>query len=445
MAAEEGRFVCRPATTAQATRIQRPAQVTLRPLPEGIRAHAGLNIILNGTAQLDANPSAKAAFERAAAIWEAKIADPVTIPISVDFGPTFFGNSWFPGESGATDADDYTTSYDSSRNLLVSHGGTPGETALYAALPKTSTLPTDVSAQSSATATNAQLHAFGYLPRPGFPAPRAKIGLNSKLSWDFDPSNGISAQSLDFEAIAVHEIGHVLGFISNASWVVDGYSPTIMDFFRFRPTVTMATFGETQRVVSGGGEQVLFGTGGVKTALSTGENGDGEDTSHWKDNRGIGIMDPVIRFGERATLSTTDLDAIDLLGWTLNRTTSTCTTTSAAACLLSDRFRVSVNYRNPFSNPPGATGDFLIRRLNPWGSNPDAAAFGFSDPNAVEVIVRIQDTRPFAPRFDIYFGGMTDVEYWVNVTDTQTSTTRQYHNAPGKVGGGLDRASFPAN
>jgi hypothetical protein len=70
--------------------------------------------------------------------------------------------------------------------------------------------------------------------------------------------------------------------------------------------------------------------------------------------------------------------------------------------------------------------------------------FGFSSAQAVEVVVRIQDTRPFASRFDIYYGGLTDVGYSILVTNTQTGASRVYTNAVGTVGGGVDRTSFPA-
>ena len=122
-----------------------------------------------------------------------------------------------------------------------------------------------------------------------------------------------------------------------------------------------------------------------------------------------------------------------------------CVPNATTVCLLNDRFRVAIAYVNPFSNPPNQPGTFLAARLLQGSQNPDTALFGFSSAQAVEVVVRVQDTRPFAPRFDVYYGGMTDVAYTVTVTDTQTGTTRQYGNAAGRIGGGVDRTSFPAN
>jgi hypothetical protein len=123
----------------------------------------------------------------------------------------------------------------------------------------------------------------------------------------------------------------------------------------------------------------------------------------------------------------------------------TCTTTSTVACLQNARVRVSIAYVNQFANPP-APGTFLAAKLLPGLPNPDVATFGISSAQAIEVVVRIQDARPFGlNRFDIYYGGLTDLEYVVTVTDTQRSVTRTYVNVAGTVGGGVDRTTFIAN
>jgi Fibronectin type III domain len=124
---------------------------------------------------------------------------------------------------------------------------------------------------------------------------------------------------------------------------------------------------------------------------------------------------------------------------------TTCTPGPTTVCLLGNRFRVAIDYRNQFSNPPGQTGSFAGQRLNASAVNPDTAIFGFGNPQDIEVVVRLVDARPFAPRFDVYYGGLTDVEYTVTVMDALTGTIRQYHNDPGTVGGGVDRTSFPTN
>jgi len=121
---------------------------------------------------------------------------------------------------------------------------------------------------------------------------------------------------------------------------------------------------------------------------------------------------------------------------------SPCFANSTTVCLLNDRFRVSIAYFNPIAQQYGT---FMAGRLMQGPQNPDVGLFGFSSPQAIEIVVRIQDVRPFANRFDVYYGGMTDFPYTVTVTDTQTGTTRQYVFAGGVPAGGVDRTSFPTN
>jgi len=41
-----------------------------------------------------------------------------------------------------------------------------------------------------------------------------------------------------------------------------------------------------------------------------------------------------------------------------------------------------------------------------------------------------------------FSGGLSDVEYWIDVTDTETDETRNYHNPPGEICGQADVRSF---
>jgi hypothetical protein len=130
--------------------------------------------------------------------------------------------------------------------------------------------------------------------------------------------------------------------------------------------------------------------------------------------------------------------------WSLlcDATPPTCTSSATAACLLQGRFRVSVAFLNQFANPP-APGNFLAGKLRDIPDNPDLAIFGINNAAQIEVVVRIQDTRPFGfNRFDVYYGGLTDLEYTVTVTDTIKGVTKTYRNPPGTVGGGVDRVTF---
>ena len=561
----DGKVSCSDATEAEAAWIGARRNVPLRVFGEsdagGIRANAsaGLNIILRGTAQLDANPQAKAAFERAAEIWESRIANPVTVYVDVDFGSTRFGEAWPDENIIASASSDYRGGgeglYPLIRPLLVARADNSTELSVYNSLPAT-TLPTNLGSTTRLAAPSILLRALGAIAATAQPSDEGpSIGFNSAFAYDFDPSNGISPGAKDFEGVVVHEIGHMLGFTSLVGVSENGSGtpvmPTILDFFRFRPGVTAGTFSSAQRIQSSGGDQVYFANGAT-LALSTGRpdgtGGDEQQASHWKDdaltNVRIGIMDPTLSSGARTELTANDLAAFGMMGynivgsvevpqvpaapsnlsatatsstvirltWTDNSNNETefrveqkvngsftdigslpanatavnvtnfsagqtgtfrvrarnangnsgysneasattpggntggpCVASATTVCLLSDRFRVSIGFINQFANPP-APGNFLGAKLVPGVQNPDVATFGISSPQAIEVVVRIQDTRPFGlNRFDVYYGGLTDLEYTVTITDTQTGTTRTYRNPPGTVGGGVDRTSFTAN
>jgi hypothetical protein len=556
----DGKTVCNDATPMEALRINARPRVGTRVFGEGsgriqTTGGAGLNIILRGTTQLDANPAAKAAFERAAQIWESKIADPVTVYVDVDFGSTRFGDPFDENVIASASSDIRFAASDvfaEVRGLMVARAHNAAETALYNALPAAS-LPTDIGARSGVSAASILFRAVGAMDAVALPTDDGPdIGFNSAFPYDFDPSNGISAGQTDFEGVVVHEIGHMLGFVSSVGYqeLESDLPPSIFDWFRFRPGVTLGTFGSAQRIQSSGGSQVYF-TGTSTLALSTGrpdgEGGDENQASHWKDDAitgvRIGVMDPTLSQGVRTELNNADLQAFGMMGfnivsgttpggqapaapsnlsatatstsvirlnWTDNSNNETefrieqkvgasfqdigsasanstqinvtgftagqsatfrirarnvtgdsgysneasgtthsapgtCTPNDTTVCLLNSRFRVKIDYVNPFSNPPNQPGTFRAARLLEGAQNPDTALFGFSSAQAVEVVVRLQDTRPFANRFDVYYGGMTDVGYTVTVTDTQTGVTKQYTNQAGKVGGGADRTTFPTS
>ena len=300
---------------------------------------AGLTIILRGTTQLEANPAAKAAFIAAAAKWEAIISSPITFIIDVDYGPEFFGTPYSSANTlGATSSSGYRVNYPSVRQRLIERAPAGSEeAALLGSLPATA-LPTDIGSVPEVFLMPSMMRALGYLgPTPDHdganPAPAPRIGFNSNFAFDFDPSNGVTFNQTDFDSVAVHEIGHALGFNSQVGGrELEPTRPlmaTVWDFYRFRPGAgTPASFSAAPRVLSSGTSltdpHVYFG-GGAELQLSTGKpdgnGGDGEQASHWKDDvQGIphiGIMDPTIRRGVHHEITANDLKAIDFFGYSV--------------------------------------------------------------------------------------------------------------------------------
>ncbi|HWP41669.1 MAG TPA: NF038122 family metalloprotease [Blastocatellia bacterium] len=336
---------CRNASREEAIAIKSGSRgQQLRVLPRPHRrspdSPGALTIILRGTAQLDDFPLARDGFIAAAQKWENVIQDNITIIIDVDFGPTRFGFPYPPGVLGSTSSQDigHPSLYPTLRQALIDGASSADETTLYNALPA-STIPTTLGNTTSMFYPSAAVRAQGLINPVADPPNETDfgalpaIGFNSAFSFDFDPSDGIDANKIDFDAVAVHEIGHALGFVSHTGLVEIVPQPliaSVWDLFRFNPGVSLATFPTAQRILSSGGTQVYFdntGTlspgGSIELSLSTGRpdgsGGDGRQASHWKDNvftgETVGIMDPTLGFGERLTISNNDLLALDRMGY----------------------------------------------------------------------------------------------------------------------------------
>lgn len=293
----------------------------------------GLRIILRATPQLEQFPQAKAAFLRAAQTWERLIQTPITVVLDVDFGPTRFGEPFPSGVIGSTDPQVIGGRvYSDVRSRLLAGASSSSETNIYTALPQ-GQVPTDLGATDTVFAPTAVFRALGLIAPAADPegeraqfGPPPSIGFNSNLRFDFNPDDGIDPDKLDFDATAVHEIGHALGFTSRVG--ARELSPSapiavsVWDLFRFRPGVTLAAFSTAQRILSSGGEQVFF-AGPPSLPLSTGRpdgsGGDQRQASHWKDDmltgQYIGIMDPTAGPGERGAITENDLRALDFFGY----------------------------------------------------------------------------------------------------------------------------------
>lgn len=303
----------------------------------------GLKITLRSTSQLDQFPAAKQVFQRAAAKWESIIQSPVTVVIDVDFGPTIFGTP-FPSPSiiGATDPQRLTllNGYSTLRTALIAGTQNARQTDIFNLLP-TSGLLTDLGSTNNLAASSPVFRALGRLSPNANPdaelsqiGPPPSMGFNSAFNFDFDPSDGIDSDKTDFEATAIHEIGHALGFISGVgnkeTTPSSSLAPSVWDLFRFRPGgLAGNSVTDAARVQLAGGEHVYF-VGDAELPLSTstnaGTNGDGRQSSHWKDNAFIGtytgVMDPTLASGERLPITAADLTALGFFGYRINPASS---------------------------------------------------------------------------------------------------------------------------
>ena len=295
----------------------------------------GLKITLRATEQLESNPVAKAAFLRAAAMWESVIQSPISVVIDVDFGPTFFGQSFPEGTVGLTHPQLLFAEpvYLALHGRLLDLANTKKKNDLYLNLPDV-IVKTDLGDTQAIVAPSAMFRAWGFIGRNADPdhesgswGPAPAIGMDSRVVYDFDPSDGIDPDKADFDAVACHEIGHVLGFTSYVGQLElnpDGpLALSIWDLFRVGPGTSLESFSTATRILSSGGAQYFYG-GGNSYPLSTGRpdgtGGDQRQASHWRDDAitnemRIGVLDPTLPIGRREAITLKDLEALDAFGY----------------------------------------------------------------------------------------------------------------------------------
>ncbi len=112
-----------------------------------------------------------------------------------------------------------------------------------------------------------------------------------------------------------------------------------------------------------------------------------------------------------------------------------CTPDAGTLCLLGGRFKVQADWQALNNSTNGAASARPITS--------DTGAFWFFDAANLELIVKLIDGRGLNGRFWVFFGALSDVQYQVKVTDTQTGQVRQYVNGQGDLTSFADTAAFP--
>jgi Ca2+-binding RTX toxin-like protein len=145
-------------------------------------------------------------------------------------------------------------------------------------------------------------------------------------SYDYGRTGTIGSNQVDFLSTALHELGHILGFVSSVDRDKDNNKPSyLMPLDLFRGAMGNGATDYSKRDVAYGKDSVFFadrllGTivGKFAKGADKTRGGDGAQTSHWIE--GQGLMDAFLSKGERASITSRELQAFDLLGWSINGT-----------------------------------------------------------------------------------------------------------------------------
>ncbi|MGM9480812.1 NF038122 family metalloprotease [Roseateles sp. NT4] len=306
---------------------------------------------IGGAAQVTGT-QAEVGFRIAAKYWESVLTNNATIELNVGYG------GLPPGVLGSTGSSlsqfvpisDYYSALNATKtsaldNLAVANlsplNGNGGVSALVPSYlsPANQTginvaggtrLAPDNAINSTLALTTANAKALGANFGPSFID--GTIQFSNQFAFDFNPTDGITAGSYDFIGVAIHEIGHALGFVSGADDFdySDGYAGSVDDAW-WSYGLDMFRYSATGQLNWAPNEPSYFSLDGGATPLwsgyfSTGETtGDGNQASHWKEpnqatpcNNFLGVMNPYICGGKMDSVTALDLAAFDAIGWNVN-------------------------------------------------------------------------------------------------------------------------------
>ncbi|RIK67975.1 MAG: hypothetical protein DCC66_11030 [Planctomycetota bacterium] len=281
-----------------------------------LRGPGGLNIVFN----VSGSPPAGAveALEAVAVYIESQFSDPITVTINIGF------QAMGGGVLGATSSDYVNNiSYSTIRSNLQT---LDFDDTIQTFLPPAPTCPVrydansdTVTNQASMDITEANWAAMRNITTAGT---NGSTTFNTNFTFDYDPSNGVGGLTC-FRSVAVHEVGHAMGFVSATD-----FNPGDMeglDLFRFQLTDgafdynpdTTAEFTSRPRLVHNNNPNDSHIFDNIQAEYRM-EDGSPNQASHFRDNFNIGIMDPTLGGGETFFpnyFRTADLRAFDAIGW----------------------------------------------------------------------------------------------------------------------------------
>lgn len=277
-------------------------------------AHA-LTINLIDTGGVSQGTAAYDGFRAAADFWESVLLDDIVVTFRVGFTTEGFE----PTTLGSASSSSALITKGNWANAITADATTALDASVIANLPNVGA--------NNVRLNSATLRALGFDVTPtANGGTDATIRFNSARPFDFDTRDGFQGVASDFVSVAVHEMGHALGFTSAVGRNTNNNStPSNTDLFRYKNGQWDITWGGDPYFSIDGGATEYLGNAGFSAGP------DGFQTSHWREGARIhdgvnctvlleaqvGIHDPTGGLCQQGIVTAQDLAIFDAMGWDL--------------------------------------------------------------------------------------------------------------------------------
>ena len=104
-----------------------------------------------------------------------------------------------------------------------------------------------------------------------------------------------------------------------------------------------------------------------------------------------------------------------------------------SVCVRQDRFRARVRWVAPDGTRGAGEG---VRMTD------DTGAFWFFQPSNFELVIKVLDGRAINGHFWVFYGSLTNIEFTLDVTDTESGIVKNYFNPQGRLASSADTSAF---
>ncbi len=269
-----------------------------------------MKIVLSFDSSTTSAPSAfDSAVQTAATYLDNLLINNITVYLDVGWNEV--GGTALPSGAIAAGGPAMTTvSYSTVRTDLYKYSTTD---AAYQNLPTT-----DPSNGAGISVAVAQQRAWGLLPAnpQHVTSPDGAVGFSSSFTYDFSSTGTVPSGELDFNGIALHELTHALGRVSDFG--TSFTTPSVLDLFRYTSAGTLATSASQSAYFSydrGNTDVISFSTA--------------SDLGDWGTTSTPDSFEAYISTGARYPVSALDVTEMNVLGFSTSScfVTGTCIAT----------------------------------------------------------------------------------------------------------------------